>query len=337
MNKENINEFKNFKQNFFQIMDFLKQYLGIVSTGIIFISFILGAWILTQYYIFNVHFTPDFSKDLIILNVFSTAWVGFIFISFFVIVYVMPLFFFKAIFKNIYNIKTWQSTCFVFFPMILSGIGAFLIIYFLDNITNFFPNLKSLIHAIAPLLPIIIATLFLFGVKKILEKEFVLKIILFFYILCILFFNFCFIIIFFKVEEFFISIFACIVYYLTVFIMYFSIYKKYNFFKILLTNSILAFILVLIMLNPYIVKISKVGNYNQSFMLYNKTEIKELLDFNHIPIFQENNATLIVKDLHILSSIGESYLIKNDENNTFSLDKKSVFNILNTKDSNKIK
>lgn len=249
----------------------------------------------------------------------------------------MPLFFFKAIFKNIYNIKTWQSVCFVFFPMILSSIGAFLIIYFLDNITNFFPNLKSLIHAIAPLLPIIIATLFLFGVKKILEKEFVLKIILFFYILCILFFNFCFIIIFFKVEEFFISIFACIVYYLTVFIMYFSIYKKYNFFKILLTNSILAFILVLIMLNPYIVKISKVGNYNQSFMLYNKTEIKELLDFNHIPIFQENNATLIVKDLHILSSIGESYLIKNDENNTFSLDKKSVFNILNTKDSNKIK
>lgn len=175
MNKENINEFKNFKQNFFQIMDFLKQYLGIVSTGIIFISFILGAWILTQYYIFNVHFTPDFSKDLIILNVFSTAWVGFIFISFFVIVYVMPLFFFKAIFKNIYNIKTWQSVCFVFFPMILSGIGAFLIIYFLDNITNFFPNLKSLIHAIAPLLPIIIATLFLFGVKKNFRKRICFK------------------------------------------------------------------------------------------------------------------------------------------------------------------
>lgn len=38
MNKENINEFENFKQHFFLLMDFLKQYLGVVSAGIIFIS-----------------------------------------------------------------------------------------------------------------------------------------------------------------------------------------------------------------------------------------------------------------------------------------------------------
>lgn len=82
------------------------------------------------------------------------------------------------------------------------------------------------------------------------------------------------------------------------------------------------------MLNSYIVKITKIGNYNQSFMLYNKSEVKELLGLYHIPIFKENNATLIVKDLHVLSNVGENYLIKNDENNTFSLDKKSVFSIL---------
>lgn len=337
MNKENINKFENLKQQFFLAMNFLKKYLGIISTGIIFISFILGTLILTWYYVFTINFIPEFNKDLIVSNIFLVSWIGFIFIPFFVIFYTIPLIYFKEFLNDVSNIKTWQNWCFILLPIILSGIGAFLIIYFLDNITNFFPNLKSLIYTIAPLLPIIIATLFLFGIKKIFKEEFVLKIMLFFCILCILFFNFCFIIIFFKVEKLFISIFACIAYYLIIFVMYFSIYKKYNFFKILLTSSIPAFILVFIMLNPYIVKTAKIGNYNQSFMLYNKTEIKELLDFNHIPIIKENNATLIVKDLHVLSNIEESYLIKNDENNTFSLDKKSIFSILNTKDLNKIK
>lgn len=158
--------------------------------------------------------------------------------------------------------------------------------------------------------------------------------VLFFLNLCLLFVSFCFIIVFFKIEDFYISIIACIIYYVALCIIYYFIFKKYNFLKILLTSSILIFILMFIMLNPYIVRISKIGNYNQSFMFYNKTEVKELLDFNHIPIFKENNATLIVKDLHILSNIGESYLIKNGENNTFSLDKKSVFSLLNNKDLN---
>ncbi len=83
MNKENINEFENFKQQFFLIMDFLKQYLGVISAGIIFISFALGVLILTWYYVFTINFIPDFSKDLIISNIFLTAWIGVIFISFF--------------------------------------------------------------------------------------------------------------------------------------------------------------------------------------------------------------------------------------------------------------
>ncbi len=51
MNKENINKFENFKQQFFIAMNFLKKYLGIISTSIIFISFILGTLILTWYYV----------------------------------------------------------------------------------------------------------------------------------------------------------------------------------------------------------------------------------------------------------------------------------------------
>ncbi|WP_139452715.1 hypothetical protein [Campylobacter armoricus] len=70
MNKENINKFENFKQQFFIAMNFLKKYLGIISTSIIFISFILGTLILTWYYVFTINFIPEFSKDLIISNIF---------------------------------------------------------------------------------------------------------------------------------------------------------------------------------------------------------------------------------------------------------------------------
>lgn len=328
MDKENISEFENFKQQFFLIMDFLKQYLGVISAGIIFISFALGVLLLTWYYVFTINFIPDFSKDLIISNIFLTAWIGVIFISFFVILYIMPLIYFKEILKDISGIKTWQNVCFIFLPMILSSIGAFLIVYFLDDITSFFPNLKSFIRNIVPFLPFVVASLFLFGIKKFFKKDFILKAILFFFILCILFFSFCLIIVFFKIEEIYISVLICVIYYIIIFVVYLSICKKYNFYKVLLTSTIPAFILVFIMLNSYIIKITKIGNYNQSFMLYNKSEVKELLSLYHIPIFKENNATLIVKDLHVLSNVGENYLIKNDENNTFSLDKKSVFSIL---------
>ncbi|HIC9292878.1 TPA: hypothetical protein ACW34O_001187, partial [Campylobacter jejuni] len=100
MNQENINELKNLKQQFFLIMDFLKKYLGVISTSIIFVSFALGAWILTEYYIFNAHFIPDFNKDLIFSNIFSIAWIGFIFVSFFLILYLTPLIFFNHFLKN---------------------------------------------------------------------------------------------------------------------------------------------------------------------------------------------------------------------------------------------
>ncbi|RNE53600.1 hypothetical protein EEJ27_08105 [Campylobacter jejuni] len=84
MNQENINELKNLKQQFFLIMDFLKKYLGVISTSIIFVSFALGAWILTEYYIFNAHFIPDFNKDLIFSNIFfnSMDWIYICFIFF---------------------------------------------------------------------------------------------------------------------------------------------------------------------------------------------------------------------------------------------------------------
>lgn len=329
MNKENINEFENFKQQFFMIMDFLKQYLGVISTGIIFTSFTLGVLILTWYYVFTINFIPDLSKDLIIANIFLVSWMGFIFIIFFVVLYIMPLIYFKEILNDVSGINTWQNVRFVFLPMILSSIGAFLIICFLDDIASFFPNLESfIIRNIVPIFPFVVASLFLFGIKKFFKKDFILKAILFFFILCILFFSFCLIIVFFEIEEIYISVLICVIYYIIIFVVYLSIYKKYNFYKVLLTSTIPAFILAVIILNPYIVRISKIGNYNQSFMLYNKSEVKELLDLYHIPIFKENNATLIVKDLHVLSNVGESYLIKNDENNSFSLDKKSVFSIL---------
>ncbi len=333
MNKENINEIENFKQQFFLLMDFLKQYLGVLSAGIIFISFALGVLLLTWYYVFTINFIPDFSQDLIISNIFLTAWIGVIFISFFIIFYIAPLFFFKEILKNISKLENWRSVCFIFLPTILSSIGVFLIIYLLDDIANNFSNLKSFIYIMASILPFIVASLFLFGIKKFFIKEFGSSIVLFFVNLYILFCGFCFIVLFFKIQDIFNLIFAYILYYAVAFVLFFIIHKKYT----LLFAAIFAFILAVIMLNPYIVRISKIGNYNQSFMLYNKSEVKELLDFNHILIFKENNATLIVKDLHILSNVGESYLIKNDENNTFSLDKKSVFSILNAKNLNKIK
>ncbi len=93
----------------------------------------------------------------------------------------MPLIYFKEILKDISGIKTWKNVCFIFLPMILSSIGAFLIIYFLDDIASFFPNLESfIIHNIVPILPFVIASLFLFGIKKFFIKEFILKVILFF-------------------------------------------------------------------------------------------------------------------------------------------------------------
>ncbi|MCW1360286.1 hypothetical protein OLQ22_03765 [Campylobacter jejuni] len=331
MNKENINEFENFKRQFFLIMDFLKQYLVVISTSSIFISFALGTLILTQYFLFTINFIPDFSKDLIISIIFLTAWAGIVFAPFFIIFCIAPLFFFKEILKNISDIKTEQKVYFIFLPMIISSIGAFVVFYFLDNIVNFFSNLNSLVYAITPLFPFIVASLFLFGIKKFFIKEFYSSIALFFVNLCVLFCGFCFIILFFKIQDTISLIVTYILYYAIVFVWLSIIHKKYT----LLFATIFAFILAVIKLNPYIIRISKIGNYNQSFMLYNKTEVKELLDFNHIPIFKENNATLIVKDLHILSNIGESYLIKNGENNTFSLDKKSVFSLLNNKDLNK--
>ncbi|PZT48139.1 hypothetical protein B6S12_05305 [Helicobacter valdiviensis] len=332
MDKENINNFKDFKRRIILMMEFLKQYLGVISAGIIFISFALGVWILIQYFLFTINFRPDFSKDLIITNIFLTAWIGIVFVPFFIIFYIAPLFFFKEILKNISKLENWRSVCFIFLPAILSSIGVFLIIYFLDDIANNFPNLKSFIYIMASILPFVVASLFLFGIKKFFIKEFGSSVVLFFVNLYILFCGFCFIVLFFKIQDIFNLIFAYILYYAVAFVLFFIIHKKYT----LLFATIFAFILAVIMLNPYIVRVSKIGNYNQSFMLYNKTEVKELLGLYHIPIFKENNATLIVKDLHILSNIGESYLIKNDKNDTFSLDKKSIFSILNAKNLNKI-
>ncbi len=42
-----------------------------------------------------INFIPEFSKDLIISNIFLVSWIGFIFIPFFVIFYTIPLIYFK--------------------------------------------------------------------------------------------------------------------------------------------------------------------------------------------------------------------------------------------------
>ncbi|MGI7682727.1 hypothetical protein [Campylobacter jejuni] len=106
-------------------------------------------------------------------------------------------------------------------------------------------------------------------------------------------------------------------------LFYKFIYEK-QYLKVIPISFIPAFIFLLVLLNPYIIRISKIGNYN----LYNKTEVKELLNSKHIPIFKENNATLFVKDLYIVSNLGEKYLIKNDQNETFTLNKQDIFSLL---------
>ncbi|EAB5244185.1 hypothetical protein EIS00_07865, partial [Campylobacter jejuni] len=112
-----------------------------------------------------------------------------------------------------------------------------------------------------------------------------------------------------------------------IYLFYKFIYEK-QYLKVIPISFIPAFIFLLVLLNPYIIRISKIGNYNQSFALYNKTEVKELLNSKHIPIFKENNATLFVKDLYIVSNLGEKYLIKNDQNETFTLNKQDIFSLL---------
>ncbi|MCV3417742.1 hypothetical protein L8V92_00485 [Campylobacter lari] len=111
-------------------MDFLKQYLGIVSTGIIFISFILGALILTWYYVFTINFIPEFNKDLIVSNIFLVSWIGFIFIPFFVIFYTIPLIYFKEFLNDVLNIKTWQNWCFILLPIIFRHWSFFNYLFF---------------------------------------------------------------------------------------------------------------------------------------------------------------------------------------------------------------
>ncbi|EAL8958379.1 hypothetical protein DYX05_07480, partial [Campylobacter jejuni] len=118
-----------------------------------------------------------------------------------------------------------------------------------------------------------------------------------------------------------------LIYHLLIYLFYKFIYEK-QYLKVIPISFIPAFIFLLVLLNPYIIRISKIGNYNQSFALYNKTEVKELLNSKHIPIFKENNATLFVKDLYIVSNLGEKYLIKNDQNETFTLNKQDIFSLL---------
>lgn len=320
MNQENINELKNLKQQFFLIMDFLKKYLGVISTSIIFVSFALGAWILTEYYIFNAHFIPDFNKDLIFSNIFSIAWIGFIFVSFFLILYLTPLIFFNHFLKNTH--AKFKTIGFYFLtPIALANI---LLIFLFYKFLN--AMLGSIIIFIA--IPLLSSLLFYIKFKNQAynKKEFLANAIEFFLTSFTYIYGFFFNLSIFKYKyHSFILLF--LIYHLLIYLFYKFIYEK-QYLKVIPISFIPAFIFLLVLLNPYIIRISKIGNYNQSFALYNKTEVKELLNSKHIPIFKENNATLFVKDLYIVSNLGEKYLIKNDQNETFTLNKQDIFSLL---------